>query len=209
MRTTGTDERALWSICARFLRAYVTDTREIVFRASALSKRLPRALKSLRFCPSESPSLSSNRTRSFIAVMLQDPSFSFNARPSATIAALSTFRESRSALSTHYSETPRNISCRLLSIGPHFGREHGLVLRHGRIPMPPSQFAICQHLILLSNALIITARKVGRAFGQGREFDHTFRYLYALVSGSCICPATWRLSCHVRNLRAHGERSVT
>jgi hypothetical protein len=41
----------------RVMRAYVTDTREIVLRASALSKRLPRALKSLRFCSSESPSL--------------------------------------------------------------------------------------------------------------------------------------------------------
>jgi hypothetical protein len=60
------------------VQTYVADRRKIVFRASALSKRLPRALKSLRFCSSESPSLSSNRTRSFIAVMPQDPSFSFN-----------------------------------------------------------------------------------------------------------------------------------
>jgi hypothetical protein len=85
---------------ARFPRAYVTDTREMVFRASALSKRLPSALKSLRFC------------------------------------------------------------------------SDGLFLRHGRIPMAPSQLAICQRLILLSDALIVTARKVGRcAFGQSREFD--------------------------------------
>jgi hypothetical protein len=41
----------------RAMRAYVTDTREIVLRASALSKLLPRALKSLRFCSSESRSL--------------------------------------------------------------------------------------------------------------------------------------------------------
>jgi hypothetical protein len=34
---------------------------------------------------------------------------------------------------------------------------------------------VCQYLILLSDALIITAREVGRgAFGQGREFDRHF-----------------------------------
>jgi hypothetical protein len=168
---------ACLSRSARFLRAYVTDTQEIVFRASALSKRLPRALKSLRFCSSESPSLSSNRTRVIHCSDAARPQFFIqrSAERDEGLLRCHPFEEIDPCSCPVTQKHPEVFLARSLSISPHFGREHRLLLRHDGIAVPPAQFAVCQHLILLSDALIVTARKAGRgASGQGGEFDRHF-----------------------------------
>ena len=147
---------------ARFLRAYVTDTQEIVFRASALSKRLPRALKSLRFCSLESPSSSSKNEVIHCSDAARPQFFVRSAECDEALLRCHSFEKvdpsSRPVVQKHL----KIFFARLLSISPHLGRERRLLLRHDGISMPPSHFAICQHLILLSDALILTAREVGR-----------------------------------------------